>query len=124
MAWAWQFILLMSKSIWSFSVLVYGKFVFRETCSVYEIYPQSETPRLTRIAHLVVFDPPMWAFLLPRTVIWCYSVMDRIVLRVWDYRLNHSISFSVVVNNFDYKPEVYFIPSKGPKLASNSFVGR
>ena len=107
----------------SLSVLVYSKFVFRETCSVYEIYPQSETPRLTRIAHLVVFDPPLCAFLLPGTVIWCYSVMDRIVLRVWDYRLNHSIGFSVV-DNFDYNPEVYFIPSKEPKLASNSFVGR
>ena len=25
---------------------------FRENCSVYEIYPQSETPHLTQIAHL------------------------------------------------------------------------
>ena len=102
---------------------MYDEFVSRETCSIYEIYPQSETPRLTRIAHLVVFEPPIRAYLLLGTVIWRYSVMDKIVLKVWDYQLNHSITFSVV-NNFVYTPEVYFILSKGLKLASNSFVGR
>ena len=94
----------------------------RDTCSVYEIYPQSDTPRLSRIAHLD-FEPPVMAYLLPGTLIWRYFVMDRIVLKVWDYRLNHSISFSVV-DNFAYKIEVYFILSKGQRLASNSFVGR
>ena len=102
---------------------MYDEFVFRETCSVYEIYPRSETPRLTRIAHLVDFDPPISVHLLLGTVIWRYSVMDRIVLMVWDYQLNHSITF-VIANLFDYQCEVYFILSKGPKLASNSFVGR
>jgi len=73
------------------------------TCSVYEIYPQSDTPRLSRIAHLD-FEPPIMAYLLPGTLIWRYFVMDRIVLKVWAYRLNHSISFSVV-DNFAYKIE-------------------
>ena len=102
---------------------MYDEFVSRENCSIYEIYPQSETPHLTRIAHLVDFEPPIRAYLLLGTVIWRYSDTDKIVLKVWDYQLNHSITFAVV-NNFVYTPEVYFILSKGLKLASNSFVGR
>ena len=94
----------------------------RNECYVYELYPQSETPRLTQIAHLD-FDYPMKAYLLPGTVIWLYFVIDRIILRVWDYRLNHSISFSFI-DNFVFKPEVYFILSKTMKLAFDSFVGR
>ena len=93
-------------------------------CSVYEIYPQNETPHLNQIAHLG-FDPskdPL-AQLLPGTVIWSGLYEDRIVFRVWDYRLNHSISFSVDVDveKFDFDVEVYFIFSKALKLASNSF---
>ena len=102
---------------------MYDESVLRETCSVYEIHPRSETPRLTRIAHLVDFDPPIYVYLLLGTVIWRYSVMDRIVIKVWDYQLNHSVTF-VIVNNFGYQREVYFILSKGPRLASNSFFGR
>ena len=108
---------------------MYDEFVSRETCCVYEIYPQNETPRLTRIAHLVVFEPPqtICAYLLLGIVVWRYSVMDKIVLQVWDYQLNHSITFAID-NNFDYhwhwQHEVYFILSKGIKLVSNLFVGR
>jgi len=76
-----------------------------ETCSVYEIYPQSETPRLTQIAHLY-FHPPSKTYLLPGTVIWFDCFMDRRVFRVWDYRLNHSINFSVVEYLEDFEPEV------------------
>jgi len=75
----------------------------RKNCSVYEIYPQSETPHLTQIANLD-FDPSqryLAAFLLPGTVIWYTFYGNRIVFRVWDYRLNHSISFSVSVNHFN-----------------------
>ena len=95
---------------------------FRDTCSVYEIYPQSEAPGLTRIAHLD-FDRPHLGrtYVLPETVIWHYCFIDGSDFRVWDYRLNHSISFSVV-EYLDSEPEVYFILSKGLKLASNSFV--
>ena len=80
---------------------MYNEFVFRDTCSVYEIYPQSETPRLTRIAHLVDFNRPDCTYLFLSTVIWRYSVMDSIVLKVWDYQLNHSITF-IIDEYFDY----------------------
>ena len=113
-------------------VLVYGEFVFRYTgrnCTIYEIYPGSETPILTQIAHLDL-DPSEnrnpQVCLLPGTVI-CHDLYsDRIVFRVWDYRVNHSISFSVDVDckKFDYDLQVYFILSKALKLASNSFVVR
>ena len=99
-----------------------NSFFFRQTCSVYEIYPQTETPRLTRIAYLDVHSPPE-VYLLPGTVIWRGPLMGRAVFWVWDYRLNHSISFSVV-EYFGFQSEVYFILSKALKLASNSFVGR
>ena len=103
-------------------MLVYGKFFFRKTCSVYEIYPQNETPRLTQIAHLYI-DPPTMTFLLPGTVIWCDCFMERMIFRVWDYQLNHSISF-VVEHLEGSVPDVYLILSKALKLAPNSFVGR
>ena len=93
-------------------------------CSVYEIYPQSESPHLTKIAHLdfnPTKDPP--AHLLPGTVIWSGFYHDRIVFQVWDYRLNHSINFSVEVD-VESRPEVDFILFKVLKLASNSSVGR
>ena len=63
-------------------------------CSVYEIYPQSETPQLIQIAHLD-FDPSMDppARLLPDKVIWYGFYEDKMVFRVWDFRVNHSISF-------------------------------
>ena len=98
-----------------------------EDCSVYEVYPQSETPHLTQIAHLDL-DPSKGprAHLLPSTVIWYGFYEDKIVFRVWDYRLNHSVSFSadVDVGNYDYDLEVHFILSKSLKLASNTFPGR
>jgi hypothetical protein len=91
-------------------------------CSVYEIYSQSETPHLTQIAHLD-FDPSKnpRAHLLPGTVVWNYFYDDRIVFRVWDYRLNHSITFfvDVDVDRFNSNLEVYL--SIALKLASNSF---
>jgi hypothetical protein len=81
-------------------------------CSVFEIYPQSETPHLTQIAHLdcdPTRDPPV--YLLPGTVIWHGLYEDGIIFRVWDYRLNHSISFSVDVDveKFEFNVKVYFI---------------
>ena len=82
-------------------------------------------PHLTKIAHLdftPTKDPPV--LLLPETVIWFNDFYHdkRIVFKVWDYRLNHSISFSVDVDGS--KPEVDFILFKVLKLASNSSVGR
>ena len=85
---------------------------FRFDCSVYEIYPQSEMPHLTQIAHLD-FDPTKVpsAHLLPDSVIWYDFYERRVVFRVWDYRMNHSMSFSVDVE-FDRNPEVHIIHSK------------
>ena len=83
-------------------------------CTVYEIYPESETPNLTQIAHLD-FDPSesegFQVCLLPGTAIWHVLYDDTIVFRVWDYQLNHSISFSVdvVADYFASDLEVYFI---------------
>ena len=101
----------------------------RSSCSVYEIYPQSETPHITQIAHLDDLDPSVYPpdYLLPDTVIWCgiNRDKDQTIFRVWDYRLNHSISFAVdVFREFDSYLMVCFILSKVLKLASNSFVGR
>ena len=99
---------------------IVNSFFFRfKNCIVYEIYPRSEAPHLTQIARLDdshLYDNPP-AYLLPGIVIWYRFYEDKVVFRVWDYRLNHSKSFSVDV-------EVYFILFKAPKLASNSFVGR
>ena len=94
-----------------------NSFFFRyENCSVYEIYPESETPHLTKIAHLdfehTKYSP---AHLLPEMVIWYGSYEDKVVFRIWDYRLNHSITFSVA-DFFSFRPEVYFIFSKRLKL--------
>jgi hypothetical protein len=51
--------------------------------------------------------------ILPGTItaIWYIFFGDRIVFRVWDYRQNTSISFSVdlELNNMENYPEVYFL---------------
>ena len=113
----------MSKSAYHL-VYCYCEFFSRTNCSVYEIYPQSETSHLTRIAHLDVdFILTENHYLVPDTVFWFLGLGDRIVFWVWDYRLNHSINFSVDVD-FYREFEVYFILSKSLKLISNSFVGR
>ena len=105
---------------------IVNSFFFRfKNCIVYEIYPRSETPHLIQTARLdshLCDNPP--TYLLPGIVIWYRSYEDKVVFRVWDYRLNHSISFFVNVDNFEHDVEVYFILSKALKLASNSFVGR
>ena len=88
-----------------------------------KLTPQSETPHLIQIAHLdfgPFGNPP--AFLSPGTVIWYDIYDDGIIFRVWDYRLNHSIKFSVDVGvepvEFKYNFEVYYILFKALKLAN------
>ena len=109
--------------------MVYDEFFFRSHCSIYEIYPQSETPRLTQIAHLDLDNCPEVEdpYLLPETVIFWYFSEDnlnKIVFTVWDYRLNHSTSFSFdgIDADIEYS-EVYPILPKALKFASNSFLG-
>jgi hypothetical protein len=73
-------------------------------------------PRLTKIAH-VDFDPTRYYLLhvkvLPGMVIWSHlnGVEDRTVFKVWDYRLNHSRSFSgdIDVGIARLGRDVYFI---------------
>ena len=107
-----------------------NSFFSHQNCYVYEIYPQSKTPHLTQIAYLDFNDRSKYspAYLLPGTVVWYSFYENRIVFRVWDYRLNHSISFSVDVtvdvDGIESDLEVYFILSEALKLASNSLVGR
>ncbi|KAF8812954.1 hypothetical protein BYT27DRAFT_7239602 [Phlegmacium glaucopus] len=66
-------------------------------CSVYEIYPQSETPQLTEIARLDI-NKGFLAYLLPDKVIWYGFCNDNMVVRVWDFRRNYSTSFSADVD--------------------------
>ena len=78
---------------------------------VYEIYPQSETPQLTQVAHL---NGPLPVFiethLLPNKIVWYKGYGDRLVFMVWDYRLNHSTTFSADINPDDCHPcpQVHF----------------
>lgn len=91
--------------------------------TIYEIYPQSETPHLTKVAHLK--HDLLWAIearILPGTfkVIWYTTFyidgIEGMNFWVWDYRLNHSISFSIdVAEAIDFRvdsesyPEVYIL---------------
>jgi hypothetical protein len=77
-----------------------NSYFYRKNCSVYEIYPQNETPHLNQIAHLDLNrDFLEDQYLLPGTVLWFICYANSIVFIVWDYRLNHSSSFSVDVDN-------------------------
>ena len=79
--------------------------------SIFEIYPQSEKPQLTQIAHLDWFsfeeDPPN---LLPDTLI-CHALYeDRIVFRIVNYRTNYSTSFPADIDTEKNGPiEVIFV---------------
>ena len=92
--------------------------------SIFEIYPQSEIPLLTRIAHLDLLHPrEVAAHLLPDTLV-CRAIHnDRIIFRVVDYRRNCSTRFSANVNAYD-NVEVFFVLSKTLKLAPNHLLGR
>ena len=98
--------------------------------SIFEIYPQSEIPLLTKIAHLDWFSSmeDLGGFhLLPDTLIRaCHiSRKNRILFRVVDYRTNYSTCFSVNVDSRKtYKfHDVFFLFSPKAKLASNYFTG-
>ena len=75
-------------------------------CHVYEIYPQSKTPQLTLIQ---ATRPPFAqrrAQLLPNRVVWHELHPDRIIVAVWDYRLNHSVRFSGDIENLNHYEQV------------------
>jgi hypothetical protein len=86
--------------------------------SVYETYPQSETLQLTQVAHLNVGAPVSSVpHLLPNKLVWARTYQDRIVFWVWDYRLNHSTTFSADINDY---PKVHFHFSN--TFSSNSLM--
>jgi len=99
-------------------IVVDSEFVFfrYEDYYVYEIYPQSETPQLIQIAHLNFdfdFDSSIdWAgtYLLHDKVIWYAFYQDRVVFRVCDFRVSHSISFSsaIDINRLAHSVEVNY----------------
>ena len=106
--------------------------------------PSAPSPRVRAVSFEIVFlSSPTTAipilyhyatglqllpiYSMPSIPVSCRERSAReIVFRVWDYRLNHSISFSVDVDvdKFENALRVYFILSKALKLASNSFIGR
>ena len=75
--------------------------------SVFEIYPRSELPLITQIAHLDWFsleESPK--HLLPDSLIYQSFHEDMIVFRVVNYRTNYSACFSVHVDAIDIELEV------------------
>jgi hypothetical protein len=95
--------------------------------SIFEIYPQSEIPVLTRIAHLDWMYSEVPDHLLPDTLIRHIRYHDRIVFRVVDYRTNYSTCFSVDVDVERYGfgfVKVFLFFCKTLKLASNYLLGR
>ncbi|KAF8801190.1 hypothetical protein BYT27DRAFT_7342089 [Phlegmacium glaucopus] len=80
---------------------------YKNNCSCYEIYPQSETPQLTQIAHLD-FAYSRYRYILSDNIIWYTPLPHEIIFRVWDYRLNASVSFTAEVDvaKVDYNMRV------------------
>jgi hypothetical protein len=107
--------------------IIFNSFFSSRYLSVFEIYPQSEMPVLTQIAHLhwIPYEGAPDHF-LPNTLICSVSYDDRIVFRVLDYRTNHSTCFSADVDmkrNLGFV-RVFFVLSKTLKLDPNYLLGR
>ncbi|KAF8804221.1 hypothetical protein BYT27DRAFT_7194654 [Phlegmacium glaucopus] len=82
---------------------------FNRNRPCYEIYPQSKTPQLTQIdfGHSYRYLSGQ-GYILSDNIIWYTYLPNGIILKVWDYRLNASASFTAEVDakNFDYNIEV------------------
>lgn len=81
--------------------------------TIYEIFPQTEAPLLSKIAHLD-YDNSIClqagVLLGEITVVWYGYYPDGIHFMIWDYRLQHSIMFfaHVEYEDVDRLPEVRF----------------
>ena len=101
-----------------------------EQLSIFEIYPQSEMPLLTKIAHLDLLSVRNPVHLLPDTLICRGSRADGIEFRVVNYRTNFSTCFTADVVYTEkgigpnYDLQVFFFLSKNLRLASNHLLGR
>ena len=80
-------------------------------------------PHLTQIA-LLDFESTDNLYLLPGKVIWygISSLKKEIVFRVWDFRVNHSTSFSRTYPLVD--PKYISLFPKALKFASYTLVAR
>ena len=88
------------------------------------MYPQSEIPLLTQIAHIDWFPSEgEVVHLLPDTLIFHVFHGDKIVFRVVDYRTNYSTCFSadVDVKKIDFVQVFFFFFSKMLKVPSNYY---
>ena len=74
--------------------------------------PKVKHPHLTQIARIDFDSSLEHTVLLPGTVIWFRFYDDETIFRVWDYRRNHSISFSVDAAKPFECVKVYFFLSK------------
>ena len=75
-------------------------------------------PHLTQIA-LLDFESTDNLYLLPGKVIWygISSLKKEIVFRVWDFRVNHSTSFSFDFSDVSLsRPEVHFTLPKSAEI--------
>ena len=69
-----------------------------DTLSIFEVYPQSEIPLITQIAHINWhYHRERVAHFLPDILVFRASIKNRIDFRVVDYRTNYSTSFSATL---------------------------
>ena len=118
MARAWSSFRLISKfEFISLSTLIHS-FSFTRHLSIFEIYPQSEKPVLTLIAHLDFFSDLRYSEFLLTDILICIEDEFRFALRVVDYRKNCSKLFSPDFD-LDSPFKVFFVLSKMWRLPSN-----
>ena len=111
MARAWSSFRVIGKArIYIMSIFIIIPSFSDDYLSIFEIYPQSETPMLVQIADLEWLSSEESPYhFLPDTLIYRTFHEDRIVFRVLNYRTNHSARFSADVDvkkRFGTKPDV------------------
>jgi hypothetical protein len=98
MVWASLSLRLIGKLEFISFMYVYLIPSFRDDArlSIFEIYPKSERPLLTEMAH-IDWSEEQPVHLLPDTVVCRKIYDDRIVFRIVNYRMNYSTRFSADV---------------------------
>ena len=107
---AWSFLRLIGKLEFTSCVYLISSFSpLRE--SIFEIYPQSEIPLLTEIAHLdLISSEECSGHILPNILITFLVHDDSVDFRVVDYRTNYSTCFSADIDRITRQQilKVYF----------------
>ena len=101
---------------------MFRSFSHRYISLLYEIYPQSETPLLTQIAHLDCNKIPV-QLLTDSLIFWDFRD-DTAIFRVWDYRANYSTCFAADINLRKFNLKVLSVFSKMLKLVLTDSLGR